>query len=50
LSTTNLAWTYLGSNPEFRGDGKATNRLNHGTATNLDSISAYLTKNSLCPL
>jgi hypothetical protein len=33
LSTTNLTWTYLGSNPGLRGERPATNRLSHGTAS-----------------
>jgi hypothetical protein len=32
LSTTNPTWTNPGSNPGFRGDRPATNRLSHGTA------------------
>jgi hypothetical protein len=32
LSTTNLTWTDLGSNPGLRGERPATNRLSHGTA------------------
>jgi hypothetical protein len=31
LSTTNLTWTDLGSNPGLRGERPATNRLSHGT-------------------
>jgi hypothetical protein len=30
LSTTNLTWTDLGSNPGLRGERPATNRLSHG--------------------
>jgi hypothetical protein len=32
LSTTNPTWTDLESNPFFRGEKPATNRLSHGTA------------------
>jgi hypothetical protein len=32
LSTTNLSWTDLGSNPDRRSGKPATNRLNYGTA------------------
>jgi hypothetical protein len=32
LSTTNLTWTDLGSNPGLRGESPATNRVSHGTA------------------
>jgi hypothetical protein len=32
LSTTNLTWIDLGSNPGLRGERPATNRLSHGTA------------------
>jgi hypothetical protein len=31
LSTTNLTWTGLGSNPGVRGERAATNILSHGT-------------------
>lgn len=31
LSTTNFTRTYLGSNPDIRADGQATNRLSHHT-------------------
>jgi hypothetical protein len=31
LSTTNPTWTDPGSNPGFRVERPATNRLNHGT-------------------
>jgi hypothetical protein len=31
LSTTNLTWTGLGSNPSLRGERPATNRLSHRT-------------------
>jgi hypothetical protein len=34
LSTTNPAWTDLGSNPGLRGGRPAANRLSHGTAYN----------------
>jgi hypothetical protein len=37
LSTTNPTWTDPGSNPDFRGERPATNRLSHGTA-NTDSL------------
>jgi hypothetical protein len=32
LSTTNLTWTDLGSNPGLDGERPTTNRLSHGTA------------------
>jgi hypothetical protein len=32
LSTTNHTWADLVSNPGFRGESSATNRLSHGTA------------------
>jgi hypothetical protein len=32
LSTINPTWTDPGSNPGFRGERPATNRLSHGTA------------------
>lgn len=32
LSTTNLMWTGLESNPDLRGERLATNRLSHCTA------------------
>jgi hypothetical protein len=32
LSTANLTWTDLGSNPGLRGERPATDRLSHGTA------------------
>jgi len=31
LSTTNLTWTALRSNPGHRAERMATNRLNHGS-------------------
>jgi hypothetical protein len=37
LSTTNLAWNYLGSNLGLRDESPATNRLSHGKI-NLDII------------
>jgi hypothetical protein len=33
LSTINPTWTDPGSNPGFRGERPATNRLSHGTST-----------------
>jgi hypothetical protein len=32
FSTTNPTWTEPGSNPGFRGERPATNRLSHGSA------------------
>ena len=32
LSTLNLTWTALGSNPRLRRERTTTNRLSHGTA------------------
>jgi len=30
LSTTNITWTYPGSNSDLRGERPATDRLSHG--------------------
>jgi hypothetical protein len=35
LSTTNPTWTDPGSNPGFRGDRPATNRLSHIAVTHV---------------
>jgi hypothetical protein len=35
LSTTNPTWIDSGANPGLRSERPATNRLSHGTATNL---------------
>jgi hypothetical protein len=38
LSTTNPTWIDPGANPALRGERPATNRLSHGTATNIPTM------------
>jgi hypothetical protein len=50
LFTTNLPCTGLLLNSGFLSERSATDRLNHGAATNWESTRAYLTDSSRSPL
>jgi hypothetical protein len=46
LSTTNSTWTDPGSNPGFRGERPAANRLSHDTYNITDGLTQKTTRQS----
>lgn len=50
LSTTNLTWTDMVSNPDLRRDRSATSRLSHGTAVKVKiNLLFFVPHSKHCP-